>query len=91
MNTLLFLEHIVRLDHADLVSSVGVGEDVEDLLLDGEGLDEDLGLVTLLGVEGDLVGVSALWLETKRLLSENIPHSEQSGKLQNFSYRRENF
>ena len=45
-------------------------------LLDGEGLDEDLGLVTLLGVEGDLVGVSALWLETKRLLSENIPRIE---------------
>ena len=50
-------------------------------LLDGEGLDEDLGLVTLLGVEGDVVGVSVLWLETKRLLSENIPQSEQSATL----------
>ena len=81
------MKHNTRLD-ADLVAFFGVGEDVEDLLLDGEGLDEDLGLVTLLLVgEGDLAGVSALWLETfKRLLSERI-HNAMLGRLFTFLIR----
>ena len=70
--TLVFeLKHNDGLDPYH-VASLGIGEGVEELLLDGDGLDEDLGLVTLLVGEGDLVGVSALWQETKRLLSERI-------------------